>query len=81
MEVLNGFQGNLIKVPKCIPVFFHNFTRYDCHLFIKDLAIIPGEIKVIPLNKEQYISISKIITLSNGDNFEIRFLDSFRFMH
>jgi len=61
------------KVPKFIPVFFHNFTRYHCHLFIKDLAIIPGEIKVIPLNKEQYISISKIITISNGDCFEIRF--------
>jgi len=36
------------KVPKFIPVFFRTFTRYDCHLFIKDLAIIPGEIKVIP---------------------------------
>jgi len=68
---------NLIyKVPKFVPVFFHNFTRYDCYLFIKDSAIIPGEIKVIPLKREQYISISKIITISNGDNFEIRF-DSF----
>jgi len=37
------------KVPKFIPVFFHNITRYDCHLFIKDLAIIPGEIKVIQI--------------------------------
>jgi len=44
------------------------------------LAIGPGDIKVIPLNKEQSISISKIITISNGGNFEIRFLDSFRFM-
>jgi len=52
----------------------------DCHLFIKDFAIIPGETKVIPLNNEQYISISKIITISNGDSFEISFLDSFRFM-
>jgi len=69
-----------LKVPKCVPIFFYNFTRYACHLFIIDLAIIPHEIKVIPLNKEQYISISKNITISNGDNFEIRVLDSFRFM-
>jgi len=47
---------------------------------IKDLAIIHGEIRVIPLNKGQYIAISRIITISNGDNFEISVLDSFRFM-
>jgi len=40
------------KVNKFIPVFFHNFSKYDCHLFIQELGKIPGEISVIPLNKE-----------------------------
>ena len=63
-----------------IPVFFHNFTKYDSHLFVKELSHVPGEIKVIPINKEHYISLSKIIECENGNSLEIRFLDTFRFM-
>lgn len=25
----------LYRVPRFIPIFFHNFSGYDCHLFIK----------------------------------------------
>jgi len=35
-------------VNKFIPVFFHNFSKYDCHLFIQELGKIPGGISVIP---------------------------------
>ncbi|XP_037805798.1 uncharacterized protein LOC119599925 [Lucilia sericata] len=69
------------KLPSFIPVIFHNFSAYDCHLFVKELNNIDdGPINIIPLNKELYISLSKTINSDNGRNIEIRFLDSYRFM-
>ncbi|XP_075158048.1 uncharacterized protein LOC142231318 [Haematobia irritans] len=69
------------KVPKFIPIFFHNFSSYDCHLFVKDfLKYIPGETKVIPLNKELYISVSHTVKIQRDVHLEYRFLDSLRFM-
>jgi len=67
------------KVNKYIPEFFHNFSKYDRHLFIKELEKIPGEITVIPINKKNYISVSKKKCFSRN-SFEIRFLDTYRFM-
>jgi len=29
------------KINKFIPVFFHKFSKYDCHLFIQELGKIP----------------------------------------
>ncbi|XP_046811985.1 uncharacterized protein LOC111688865, partial [Lucilia cuprina] len=69
------------KLPSFFPVIFHNFSAYDCHLFVKELNNIDdGPINIIPLNKELYISLSKTISSDNGGNIEIRFLDSCRFM-
>ncbi|XP_065364524.1 uncharacterized protein LOC135957667 [Calliphora vicina] len=69
------------KTPKLFPVIFHNFSSYDCHLFVKELNNIDdGPINIIPLNKELYISLSKTIKSDKGNNIEIRFLDSYRFM-
>lgn len=69
------------NIPKFFPVIFHNFSSYDCHLFVRELNNIDdGSINVIPLNKELYISLSKYVKNSNGDRIEIRFLDSCRFM-
>lgn len=70
------------QIPLFLPVLFHNLSKYDCHLFIKELGAIEPEspISVIPLNKELYISVSKKLKIREGINFEIRFLDSFRFM-
>jgi len=47
---------------------------------VKELVRIPGEISIIPLNKEFYISISKKIYINPNETLELRFLDSFRFM-
>jgi len=63
-----------------IPVFFHNFSKHDCHLFSQELGKIPGEITVIPINKENHISVSKNIKSLSGTSFEISFLDTYRFM-
>lgn len=80
----NGCNLNY-KVPKFIPVVFHNLSGYDSHLFIKKLG---GKIKCIPTNEEKYISFSKEVIVDSfekhGKKFdvkrELRFIDSFRFM-
>lgn len=73
-----------VKTINFIPVFLHNLTNYDCHLFIKELASDKQPIDVIPVNKEKYISFSKKILVDNNKNgniyMSLRFLDSFRFM-
>ena len=77
------------RKPKFTPVFFHNLSGYDSHLFIKNLGKSEGDIKCIPNNEEKYISFSKEIvvdTYINKDKkekevkHEIRFLDSLKFM-
>jgi Recombination endonuclease VII len=80
------------KIPKFIPVLFHNLSGYDSHLFIKKLKSVEdrGEkIKCIPNNEEKYISFSKEIVVGSFTNNEgkevpirrdLRFIDSFRFM-
>lgn len=74
-------QCNLTySLPQLVPVFFHNLAGYDCHLFIKELAESSGPIKVIPKNKENYISFTKFLKLPNGKLAQIRFVDSFKFL-
>src|SRR6218665_1828569 len=59
------------KIPKFIPVVFHNLSCYDSHLFVKKLRGSQGEkIKCIPNNEEKESIVRR----------ELRFIDSFRFM-
>ena len=53
------------RKPKFIPVFFHNLSGYDSHLFIKNLGrgTGPSNITCIPNNEEKYISFSKQIVV------------------
>ena len=77
------------KKPKFAPVFFHNLSGYDSHLFVKNLRKSEGDIDYILNNEEKYISFSKEIQvriyLDKDKNekpkmHEIRFLDSTKFM-
>ena len=78
------------RKPLILPVIFHNLQGYDAHLFIKQLSGLPGELKCIPSTEEKYISFSKKIKVDEyksrktGEivslNFEIRFIDSFKFL-
>ena len=59
-----------------VPVFFHNLSHYDAHLFIKQLLnkLTPKQkqyFKVLPKTSEEYISFQFGC---------IRFLDSYRFL-
>ena len=50
-----------LKMPLFIPMFSHNLSGYDAHLFIRALASTPGEVTCIATSSEKYISISKKI--------------------
>ena len=66
------------KDSRVIPVVFHNLSGYDAHLIIRDISNEdPGNVYLLPLNKEKYISFTK-----HFEHHEIsfRFIDSFRFM-
>ena len=49
------------KIPKHIPVIFHNLANYDAHLFIKNIGVTTGKMDCIPNNEEKYISFKKEI--------------------
>ena len=76
--------------PMILPVLFHNLQGYDAHLFIKQLSGLPGDLSCIPSTEEKYISFSKKIKVDEyisrrtGEtvsvNFEIRFIDSYKFL-
>ena len=81
------------KIPKEIPVVFHNGSTYDYHFIIKELAEEPeGEFECLGENTEKYITFSvpikKEITEKdkNGNDkitkisYKIKFIDSYRFM-
>ena len=78
------------KKPLILPVIFHNLQGYDAHLFIKQLSGLKGELNCIPSTEEKYVSFSKKIKVDEyrsrktGEmvtlNFEIRFIDSFKFL-
>ncbi len=54
------------KIPQFIPIYFHNFSRYDAHFLVKELGADNGKITLIPNNEEKYISISKYIEHNTG---------------
>ena len=52
-----------MRVPKFVPVLFHNLEGYDSHLFVKSLGLTEGNIRCIPKTDEKYISFSKNILM------------------
>ena len=73
------------KVPKEIPVLFHNGSTYDYHFIIKELVEkFEEKFECLGENTEKYItfSVSIKIELDNGKSitYKIKFIDSFRFM-
>ena len=84
-------QCNLkCRKPLILPVVFQNLQGYDSHLFIKQLAKVSGDLSCVPSTEEKYISFSKKIKVGEYNSrkkgialpikFEIRFIDSFKFL-
>ena len=47
------------KIPKEIPVVFHNGSTYDCHFIIKELSEeFEGEFECLCENTEKYVTFS-----------------------
>ena len=74
------------KVPKEIPVVFHNGSTYDYHFIIKELVKeFEGNFDCLGENTEKYITFSVLLKKKiENKNLEItyktKFIDSFRFM-
>ena len=78
--------GNLsYKVPKEIPIVFHNGSTYDYHFVIKKLADeFKGEFESLRENTEKYITFSVPLKKENDNGkkttYNLKFIDSYRFM-
>ena len=62
------------KQSNFIPLIFHNFSNYDCHMFLKKLVDMKNDkviFDIIPKTNEEYISVTYGC---------IRFIDSYRFL-
>ena len=64
---------NKVNLHKFIPVLYHNFSKYDCHMFFNESInskVDTINISVIPRTNEEYMSVNYGC---------IKFLDSMRF--
>ena len=74
------------KVPKEIPVVFHNSSTYDYHFIIKELVKeFDGNFEWLGENTEKYITFSvplkkKIKKKDIEITYKIKFIDSYRFI-
>ena len=74
------------KVPKEIPIVFHNGSTYDYHFIIKELVKeFEGNFKCLDENTEKCITFlvplkNKIKNKNIEITYKIKFIDSYRFM-
>ena len=74
------------KVPKKIPIVFHNSSTYDHNFIIKELVkVFEGNFECLGENTEKYITFSVPINkkIENKDleiTYKIKFIDSYRFV-
>ena len=74
------------KIPKEIPVVFHNGSTYDYYFIIKELVKeFDGNFECLGENTEKYITFSvptkkKIEKKDIEITYKIKFIDSYRFM-
>jgi len=75
----NLITKNLFAFP-----VFHNLSGYAAHFIIKDIATaFEGEIELLPITKEKYISFTKTVDLKKDNwknHVKLRFIDSYKFL-
>ena len=73
------------KLPKEMPVVFHNVSKYDYHFIINKLAKGIDGITCLGEDTEKYITLKVPLKKENKDGkfitYELKFIDSFRFMN
>ena len=87
-NLLNNECNHQFRKTKFTPIFFHNLSGYDSHLFIKNIDKTQGNIKCIPNNEEKYISFSMDLevdkyTVESKEKkvmHDLWFLDTYKFM-
>ena len=66
------YKCNLkLRIPRKLPIIFHNLQGYDCHIIFKELNNFDVDISVIPKSIDKYMSITV--------NRHIIFIDSIQF--
>ena len=75
-QALCNVCNQKLQTPVFVPCYFHNLSNYDAHLIVTELGYDTQTIRVIPNTEEKYISFSKYVS----SKFQIRFIDTFRFM-
>ena len=73
------------KIPKEIPVVFHNGSTYDYHFIVKQLAKkFKGNFDCLGENTEKYITFPVPIKKERENDkaiiYKLKFIDSYRFM-
>ena len=73
------------KIPKEIPVVFHNGSKYDYHFIIKRLAReFKGFCECLGENTEKYVTFSVPIKKEHENSktatYKLKYIDSYRFM-
>lgn len=73
------------QLSRNIPIVFHNLSNYDSHFLMRKLAtVFDGNISIIPINDQNYISFTKTVVdrriVDYRQHIRLRFIDSFRFM-
>ena len=85
-NMCNNMCNLRYKIPKEIPVVFHNGSTYDYHFIIKELVKeFDGNFECLGENTEKYITFSvplkkKIENKNIEITYKIKFINSYRFM-
>ena len=66
--------------PFVIPVFAHNMSGYDSHMFVKLLAETENGVECIPQNEGKCMSFSKHVLNNKNVYVKLEFKDTFRFL-
>jgi len=75
-QALCNVCNQKLQTPVFVPCYFHNLSNYDAHLIVTELGYDTQTIRVIPNSEKKYISFTKYVS----SKFQIRFIDTFRFM-